>query len=569
MARPDFLMLDGEWEFEFDPNDIGQKAKWFNQPNFSKKINVPFCVESEASGLAIENPASIFWYAKQNLTLPKLAKGERLLLHFGAVDYAAKVWLNGQYLGEHAGGYTPFQFDITQFTAEKNLLVVRVEDKPSLVRPRGKQTIFTKAGGIFYPAVSGIWQSVWVEKAGAIYLKNFIVNPNLDQQTAHFSCELDGEAIEGKISCEIADPITNKTYKKITAFSGGQKKVEFEFQFNSVASWSPENPNLYIFNLKINSLGGEDNVQSYFGFRKIETKNQQVFLNNQPFYQKLALVQGYYPKGLYTPTKSTQYKEDLLALKKFGFNGLRLHQKIENPQFLFWCDILGCVVWEEMPSARHFNQATQTLLEKEWLEILERDRNHPAIIAWTIFNESWGLGPASLPILFFQKAIEFVKKMVKLTKEIDPSRLITDNSGFDHTEATDLVDLHLYLPTPTLTQNLLNRFRQSPDRWSWFNFGRGMSVRSFHRQRFARGEKYRGQPIIVSEYGAFDFFKAPQLDLAENFKNYTEVIRKETWISGYCFTQLYDTFQEKDGLMTFDRQPKVSASAIEEINSLS
>lgn len=570
--RPDFARnkwrsLDGTWSFAFDPQNNGVREQWYKYPNFTQTIIVPFCVESEASRITRANPPRVLWYAK-SFSLASKIKNKRFLLHFGAVDYKATVWLNGILLGSHQGGYTPFHFDITSSVKKKNIIVVRVEDSKRLTQPRGKQTFLHKPFSIFYPGVSGIWQSVWIEAAGEVYVKQFRVVTDINSKTAHFSLLLAGNNKKVTITCQVLAP-NGKTIRKDLVAQPYKKNIAFSMKFQTIFPWSTDRPSLYKVTWIIRNAYSLDTVQSYFGFREISARKNRIFLNKKSLYQKLVLVQGYYPQGLYTPLKDEQYREDIALVKKLGFNGIRMHQKIENPKFLFWCDYLGCLVWEEMPSAYRFNSDMQTSLTREWQEILARDQNHPSIIVWVPLNESWGVGAFPLPVILQKRAKKFVKDIFRFTKQADSTRLIVDNSGYDHTSETDIADVHDYLESMKRSDEFYRMLRHPQG--IPFTLA-GLIKRAFPRKAFMApfswGEDYRGQPIIVSEYGGFNFFpKRKKQSMLQYFEQHTGLIRKQPHICGYCYSQLYDTFQEKSGLVTFQRKQKISIAKIRRINT--
>ncbi len=567
MARDNFILLDGEWEFDFDERDRGIDDNWQCHAPFTQKIRVPFCVESEASGIGVQNPPGVVWHSKRFSYKPE---NGRALLHFGAVDYKASAWLNGRFLGWHVGGYAPFCFDVTGIVQEENLLVVRVEDSRSPKQPRGKQTVLKRPVAVFYTGVTGIWQSVWLESAGKIYLESFKVTTDITEGSAVLLCRLMGDSGNGKLICEIQSPdglqfTRSVEFKKLNAL-----EIPAAFSVKDLKLWSPENPNLYSLKFTVLTEHSADEVKSYFGFRKIEACGNKIYLNDAPLYQKLLLVQGYFPEGHYTPVDDGQYKRDVELVKELGFNGLRMHEKIEHKKFLFWCDALGCLVWEEMPSAQLYCGEMKDAVRKQWSEIMERDMNHPCIIAWVPMNESWGVGVFPVPLIVSNGARAFVKELYRLTKLIDPSRLVVDNSGYDHTDETDIVDVHHYLGDIEKCRAFYNELRHADKmRFSLSKLSLSINPANVPMQTFTRGGKYKGQPILISEYGGFGFYKTKTgKSLLENFSDYTKLIQEQDFICGYCYTQLYDTFQEKNGLLDFNRVPRVDVPKVRKVNCL-
>jgi beta-galactosidase/beta-glucuronidase len=565
-VRENFYVLNGIWKFEFDPKNIGLKNKWFKKANFSKTINVPYPVESEASGIGEKVPTPVFWYAKE-FTLDENFSKNKILLNFGAVDYKARVYLNGNYLGEHIGGYTPFSFEIEKFLKEKNLLVLRCEDKRSLTQIRGKQTFLKKSFLIFYTSVSGIWQPVWLEFAGKIYLKNFKLSYDFEKKKIIFNLLLAGENGRAKIEMKIKS-LLEEYFKEFEFEKKFEKEnILIEFELKDFLLWEPENPSLYFLEFKINSEDSQDCVKSYFGIRKIEIKERKIYLNGKELYQRLILNQGYFKDGIYTPIDEEEYRKDVELIKEVGFNGIRMHQKIENKKFLFWCDYLGLLVWAEMPSAYLFSKKMRKEYELQLEEFIERDYNHPSIIVWVPFNESWGVSIFPFPVILLKSAKNFVKYIFKKIKEKDQSRLVIDNSGYDHTSLTDIVDIHHYLENTKRCEKFYEDLKNPKKmKFSIIRLLKSYNPGKSPQNTFTWGESYKNQPIIISEYGGFGFYKCPEKTILENFQEYTYLIKKQKHIQGYCYTQFTDVEQEKNGLFEIDRRPKEKISEIRKIN---
>lgn len=567
LVRENFIDLTGIWKIEFDPKNIGIKKRWFEKNFFTKEIKVPYPVESPASGINLKNPPFIFWYAKEFSLDEKFPK-DKILLNFAAVDYKATVYLNGNYLGEHIGGYTPFSFEIEKFLKENNLLILRCEDRKSPSQIRGKQTFLKKPFLVFYTAVSGIWQPVWIESAGKIYLKNYKLNPDFERKKIIFEITLSGEVGETYGEVEITSPENKKYFKEFKIFKKGEReKVFVEFELPEFILWSIEYPALYSVKFRIKSENSEDSVKSYFGLRKIEVKEGKIYLNGKELYQKLILCQGYFKEGIYTPVNEEEYRKDVELIKSAGFNGLRMHQKIESKKFLFWCDYLGCILWAEMPSAYLFSKKMRKDYEMQLEEFIERDYNHPSIIVWVAFNESWGVGLFPFPVILLKSAKNFVKYICKKIKEMDKTRILIDNSGYDHTNLTDILDVHHYLKDIKKCEKFYETLKK-PEK---MKFSIIRLIKSFNpgispQNPLTFNEEYRGQPIIISEYGGFGFYKAPDKTILENFKEYTQLIKKQSHIQGYCYTQFTDVEQEKNGLFEIDRNPKAEVEKIREIN---
>ncbi len=570
--RPDFIrtdlqLLQGEWGFEFDPDCRGLSGNWHKKGSFSRTIRVPFCVESDASGICCENPPPVFWYAKAFVPQIPFEDG-RALLCFGAVDYRADVWLNGEYLGFHEGGYTPFRFEIQNLRSDENFLVVRVEDYRDPRLPRGKQTVLSKPFLVFYPSVSGIWQPVWLERAGAAYVKDLKVFTDLASRSVRIRALLAGEEGEYPLKVRVQSPSGETIEEKIRASKGkADGVIESEIAIPSPQLWSPEAPNLYDLEITIGSKNGDECLRSYFGFREIKTEDGEVFLNGQPLYQRLVLCQGYFEKGHYTPIDPLQYRRDVELARKMGFNGVRMHQKIEDPRFLFWCDFLGCLLWEEMPSAFLYSRKMRRALETEWHEVIKRDFNHPSIIVRVPLNESWGVGTFLFPVNIRDETRRYVTRFCRLTKDADPTRLVIDNSGYEHTSCTDILDVHHYLASIERCERLYAELESL----SSFNYSLKRLIKAVNpavsnQNLLLPGEKYAGQPIIISEYGGFGYYRAGRGSPLEDFEEYTRLIKSKPHIKGYCYTQLYDTYQEKNGLLEISRRAKFPVEKIRSIN---
>jgi beta-galactosidase/beta-glucuronidase len=568
MVRRGLQSLEGEWDFECDAGDVGIDRGWDSNPAFSRKINVPFCVESEASGIADTDPPGIMWYAKKFSHELPIAPG-RTLLHFGAVDYRSRVWLNGRYLGEHAGGYTPFVYEVDSALQDDNILVVRVEDSRDTSQPRGKQTFFKKSFMVWYPGVSGIWQPVWLERAGEIYLGGYRVYTDLERGKVRVICSLAGGQGEAEVEIRVVSPRGDESRCRKELEKGTETvEAELELDLGELLPWSPHEPHLYGLAIVVEGASTRDEVEAYFGAREVRVHDGMIWLNGEPLYQKLVLCQGYFPRGHYTPPDPAWYRRDVALVKELGFNGLRMHQKIEDPRFLFWCDYLGCLVWEEMPSAYRFTSLMREALEWEWREVLDRDGNHPSIITLVPFNESWGVGLFPLPLNLRRSTREYVREFCRLTRRWDPTRPVIDNSGYEHTSETDILDIHHYLEDLDRCDRLYEELRDLSG--SRYSLRRGLVAilqAKVSHNPLARGEKYRGQPIIISEYGGFGYYKGGEgRSLVDVYRAYTERILAQEHICGYCYTQLYDLYQERNGLLAFDRKPKVPVEEIRRIN---
>lgn len=564
--RENWLSLDGEWEFQEEKLFAGEASRMAGAQSLKEKISVPFCLESKASGIGRTNPARIVWYKKRFALEPEFTDGRKVLLNFGAVDYEAKVSLNGKFVGSHEGGYTPFRFDVTDaLKPGENTLAVRVTDSLDPRVPRGKQCVFGRPVSIFYTPVTGIWQPVYLESAGRAYLTAADIRADLETGRVRVLAEWDGDAAPAKIRLTAEQPGGGQVCAESDMpTTCAQKTALAELVCGEVAPWSPDSPQLYP--LKIELLGDDgaalDSVDTYFAFRAIVVEGKNILLNGKPLYQKLLLNQGYFPDGHYTPVDPATFMRDVEQAKAMGFNGARMHQKIENPRFHFWSDALGFLLWEEMPSALLHSEKMRSAIKKQWREAIARDRNHPCIITWVPFNESWGVKS----LLWSERTRKFVSEMYFYTKELDPTRPVIDNSGFEHVR-TDILDLHHYLGSAEKADAYYEKLRDPKN----LEFDIGNIFRQFDPAEspvcaLAPGVKYEGQPMIVSEYGGFGFYKTREKPLIENFRDYTLGIAKCDLFQGYAFTQQYDTEQEQNGLLTFDRMSKVTFEELREVS---
>jgi beta-galactosidase/beta-glucuronidase len=585
--RPDFerrewLNLNGEWDFEFDDADTGERERWYLEKKFSGKILVPYCFQSELSGIHDRGLHEVMWY-NRSFTIPADFRGKRVLLHFGAVDYYAKVWVNGCFLGSHKGGHTPFKIEITDFLQEtENRLVVRVEDRYETVQPRGKQYWKEKPDRCWYTATSGIWQTVWLEAAGAVYIDRIRLTPDIDRQTVLAEVFLDqrpaGMALNVTVRFKSAPELQESFFGRYLpegedgsrrfSFDADDRILRFTLNIRNLDAidelhlWSPENPNLYDIEFCLEQAGQVvDRVKSYFGMRKIAVCGDRVYLNNRPYYQRLILDQGYWPESLLTPPSDAALRYDVEIAKRMGFNGARKHQKIEDPRYYYWADRLGFLVWGEMPSAYHFNIEAIENVTVEWLEFIRRDYNHPSIVTWVPLNESWGVRG----IFTDRQQQNFARALYSLTKSADGTRLVSTNDGWEQVDA-DICAIHDYTARG---EDLTKIYADQAKLLGGEKPGRPL---------YAEGVVYEGQPVILTEYGgiAFETENRENWGYGAGVKDETGFIARYTgltnavkaipYLRGYCYTQLTDVMQEINGLLTADRRLKVSLEKIREVN---
>ncbi|GGG06906.1 beta-glucuronidase [Paenibacillus albidus] len=569
-VREEWLDLNGEWDFSFDDENAGETERWHSNFPAGQQIKVPFTYETKASGIGVEEFHPRVWYRKR-LAIPQEAAGKRAILHFQGVDYKAKCWVNGTFAGEHEGGYAAFSFDITPYLVYggENNLVLEVEDSQSCTQPRGKQRWVHDNFECFYVQTTGIWKSVWIEYVNEVRIDAVKMTPDIDRHMIRFDFQLTG--VEGRDGLMLETLITLKGQKiQQLGLSADRSWITVEVNLFHEASgpwkrclWSPQNPNLFDVEFVLCQNGEQvDRVHSYFGMRKISIENGQILLNNEPLYQRLILDQGYWPESHLTPPSEEALIEDIDKIFAMGYNGVRKHMKVEDSRFLYWCDVKGMLVWSEMAAAFEFNDQAVVRFTREWMEVLPQQYNHPCIITWVPFNESWGISTIAHDV----QQQRFTESIYHLTKAVDPYRPVVTNDGWEHT-VSDILTLHDYVESG---EEFLKRYQDKDaivnNRISFNNA----------KHAFAEGYSYTGQPIIVSEFGGIAFQTesgwgyGDQVQsedaFIERFRSITRAIKATPYIAGYCYTQVTDVQQEVNGLLTEDRKPKVPIEVIREIN---
>ncbi|MEN6537540.1 MAG: sugar-binding domain-containing protein, partial [Bryobacteraceae bacterium] len=430
--REQWLNLNGRWEFEFDDTNAGIAQNWASgTAKFTRTIVVPYCFESKLSGIGDTSFHPWVWY-RRTFSAPDSWKGKRTLLHFGAVDYRATVWVNGQQAGSHVGGHVPFSLDITPFMkAGTNTITLRAEDPPTdRTIPRGKQYWEPKSRSIFYTRTSGIWQPVWIEAAGESYLERVRTTPSNDG-TVRFEADI-ARNVPGTEFHAVVRSEKDVAGSAMTQVSGNRARLAV--LVDSPKLWTANAPNLYDVTFELRRGGVViDRVQSYFGFRTVSTGNQRVLINNRPVYLRFLLDQGYWPESTITPPTDEAIRYDIQVAKDMGFNGVRKHQTLEDPRFLYWADKMGFYVSSEMANAYDFDDDYVQRFTAEWIEAVRRDYNHPSVIMWVPINESWGV-----PNLLDPRQQNHLKALYSTTKSLDATRPVIDNDGWEHVDTTDL-----------------------------------------------------------------------------------------------------------------------------------
>jgi len=561
------MNLNGWWKFRVDDQNVGLEQRWFSATGYPAEILVPFSLESAMSGIGDRSFHPCVWYQRP-FDIPSAWADRRIRLNFGAVDYRATVWVNGIVVASHEGGHSPFSCDITgALLPVGNVLVVRAEDPPTdRYIPRGKQHWEAAPASIFYARTTGIWQTVWLEPVALSHLESVRITSTIEGFVS-VSAKI---ASPGQSQCvNLSIHEQGRTLASAMSLADGPGAV-VSAHISSPKLWSPDFPHLYSARIELHGPDGLlDTVDTYFGIRSIGTQDGKVLLNGNPIYLRTVLDQGYWPQSNLTPPSDEAIQEDIRRTKELGFNGVRKHQKVEDPRFLYWADRMGLLVAAEMANAYLFNEEAVARMTREWIEVVSRDYNHPCIIIWTPVNESWGV-----PNLAERRQQAHLKALYYLTKSLDDTRLVIDNDGWEHTEVTDLFAIHDYTRTGKEFQL---RFQ---------NITQGLPLPLHGKLYVAPGYRYNGSPILLWEFGGVghvlpeDISKVPgnswgysgveadQDGALSRIRGLYEAIACLPQICGICYTQLYDVEQEVNGLMTYDRRLKFDPQAIREINSL-
>lgn len=547
--RKDWLNLNGEWDFEFDFGNSGLRAGILERSEWSKKITVPFCPESKLSGIGYTDFIAAVWY-RRNITVTEAQLEGRVLIHFGAVDYETYLYINGEEAGYHKGGYTSFTFDITDFlTAGENVIAVNAKDnvRDPLV-PRGKQSEIYDSHGCDYTRTTGIWQTVWLEFVPKAYIKSFKLFPDPVNGALGVSAVLEGEGALKAEAFYDGKPVGSFEKSASGCVSG-------EIKLSETHLWEVGCGRLYDLRLTF----GDDEVCSYFGLRDVRIDGYKVLINGKSVFQRLVLDQGFYADGIYTAPSDEALVNDIKISLAVGFNGARLHQKVFEPRFLYHCDRLGYIVWGEFGNwglDYSLDGALESMLP-QWCESVARDFNHPAIIGWCPFNETWDRDGR-------RQNDELLRVIYRVTKQLDETRPCIDTSGNYHVE-TDIFDVHDY--------------EQNVDIFKG-NYDRLMSEGVLY-ERFPDRQEYDGhKPAFVSEYGgiqwslgsrgdAWGYGNAPkdEQEFFDRYKGLIDALLDNERMFGFCYTQLYDIEQEQNGLYYYDRTPKFDPEIFRKINS--
>ena len=571
LTRDEWIDLQGEWDFSFDEQDIGLDEGWWRRfPPAPLRITVPFPPESPASGIGNQKPHPVVWY-RRRIAPPPMTPGHHLVLHIGACDYSASVWCNGQLVGTHEGGHTPFSCNLEPAWRDDELeIVIRASDDPKdVTQPRGKQDWLDNPHRVWYPRTTGLWQPVWLEVLPVRYISAVTWRP--DPERGVIGCEV---TLEGKAQEAERLVLQLKHGEEIIAdheIVVGSERISIELHLDALDNgvdrqrllWTPETPNL--IDVDVELLGTDrrplDRVKSYFGIRTVSARDGHFLLNGRPYFLRLVLEQGLWPDTHLAAPSEAALREEVELVKRLGFNGLRLHQKIEDPRFLSWCDRLGLIVWEEMPSCYAFSETSVLRLIREWADVIVRDRNHPSVAVWVPLNESWGV-----PELISRRDQQsLAMALVHLSRALDGTRPVVSNDGWEHLDS-DIWTIHDYTPDGG---TLLERYGN----------GDALEKTLFHgwpgqHPILLTSAPRAGRPVMITEFGGLGIATgsddrwhaytvlASEEEFADRFAELVGALHASTDLAGFCYTQLTDTFQELNGLLRADRTPKVPEQLI-------
>ena len=563
LRRATWESLDGSWDFAADPD-----AEWEHpsEVEFDAAILVPFCPETALSGVQFTGDLSRCWYRRTWQLPADRSADKRVILHFGAVDWAACVWVNGDMVGSHAGGHTPFDCEITHSVSESDELeiIVRADDFPRRKDlPRGKQDWTTRPHEIWYTRSTGIWQTVWLEYTPKTYIAQLDWTTEIDGPSVSLSAEVRGNPQPGDLvrvrlvlgeSQLVDDQVTVCDVRDRVARIFRTFRLQLAEGDPADFLWSPDRPTLIDATVDYVGQSETDAVESYVGIRSVAVERGRIWLNGELLTLRMALDQGYWPDSGLTAPDVAALRRDVELAKELGLNGVRKHQKVEDPRWLAFCDELGVLVWEELPSAHEFSHSAIVALSNEWMRVISRDRSHPSIIAWVPVNESWGLPD----LMHTEQHRAALRALTSLTTALDPDRLISANDGWE-TWGGDVIGIHDYTQDAA---TLSSRYGSAHSVSELFD-GLGPEIRTLTLDEFHPDSR----AIVLSEFGgimlaegaadAYGYANAPTMDAwLEQVCDLCRAVLYSPVLSGYCWTQLTDTFQETNGLVRMDRTPK-------------
>ncbi|MFF5289793.1 glycoside hydrolase family 2 protein [Paractinoplanes globisporus] len=573
LIREHWTDLSGEWWFDHDDANIGLAEQWFGSGHrWGRTIAVPFPPESALSGIGDTGFHDVVWYQRNLSRDDIVAAGfdavlrPRLVLRFGAVDYRCTVWLNGAKLGDHEGGHTPFGFDLQDHLLhdQDQVLTVRAEDRAADVgQPRGKQDWQRDAHVVWYDRTTGIWQPVWLEATAAVAVESLHWTADLPGATVRAEIGLNRPPLPGT-SCEISLRLDDTVVGAIRFPVGEQRAtatITLPGQTNGQAYeqmvWSPSRPTLIDATVR---LGG-DEVASYLGLRSVSVADGRFLLNDRPLYLRSVLSQGFWPESHLAAPSPRALEDEVRLILDLGFNAARVHQKVEDPRFLYWADRHGLLLWGEAPAAYEFSPVAVGRTTREWLEVLERDRSHPSIVTWVPHNESWGIQH----IAHDPRQAAFARGLADLTRAVDGTRPVISNDGWEHA-GSDILTVHDYDADPVSLR----------DRYGTGAFSRLASGIGPAGRRMTVGPAFEpSAPLMLTEFGGIKY--APDStswgyseavspsQFEAQLRAVYEALRASPPLAGTCYTQLTDTMQEANGLLTADRSPKLDIAVIRSI----
>ena len=563
--RADWVNLNGEWSFALDLSDSGRDRNFYNSKGFEQRITVPFAPESKLSGIGYTDFINSVWYQRM-IQIPSAWQGKRVKLNFGAVYYESEVYIDGRFVGRHYGGSDSFAFDITDFVSDgkEHSIVVHAEsDLRSGTQPGGKQSTNYYSYGCSYTRTTGIWQTVWMEAVDDMALERVQVVTDIDNEQIVVIPTYYNVAGGNTLSVEVRDGGKVVAHAESAAVQG----VPVVVALKKAKLWSPESPFLYDVVYEVKDAEGKtlDRVDAYVGMRKVHIDGNKIYLNNKPYYQRLVLDQGFYPDGIWTAPSDEALKHDIEMSKAAGFNGARLHQKVFEERFHYWADKLGYIVWGEMASwDKDFNSvaAARNFLS-EWGNIVVRDRNHPALIVWTPFNEEFGV-PSN-------EAGRFLTDVYNETRRLDPTRPVNTVSGGIYV-ISDFCTAHCYEQDGARLHSMLfdgEKFYQPQGP----NGGFDRAIRKLY---------YDGSlPYLLDEFGGIKCAETqPEggnswgygdaAPTREDFYKRLEalvkaIVEHSDKICGFCYTQLTDVEQEQNGVYYYDRGEKFDMGRVKAI----
>ena len=579
-VRDDWLCLNGEWQFEIDQGDSGLERGLLNR-ELAERISVPFCPESELSGIHNRDFLNAVWY-RRSVEIPAAWAGRRVALHFQAVDYDSTVWVNGKEAGRHRGGFTPFSCDLAGIAepGERVTIVLRARDGGRQPQPRGKQVREFAPHGVMYTRTTGIWQSVWLEPLPEIHLRRTRITPDLANSSFRLEQPISGNARGLRLRASLSDAAGQILSAECSAEVDLAPRLDLPVPAERLQLWDVGAAHLYDIDIELIDAAGDviDRARSYAGMRAISIDGKAIKLNGKTVFQRLVLDQGYYADGIMTAPSDAALRQDITLSMAAGFNGARLHQKVFEERFLYHADQLGYLLWGEFgdwgcsnmgPITDEYQQPGADYIT-QWLECLERDYSHPSIIGWCPLNETWqALGDR------ITRLDDVTRGLFLACKAMDSTRPVLDSSGYSHrVPEADVYDSHDYTQDPDAFRERHAGLAQGQP---FLNSGAQWGLPAQWTGNLGWSIPYRGQPFFVSEFGgiwwnpdarpgddSWGYGERPR-DLEEfytRFERLCAILLDDVNMFGYCYTQLTDVYQEQNGIYRFDRRQKFAMERI-------